>query len=80
MGLLDLLPNSKLGLKGATPSRIDSANPASTLHHNSSINNNPALGANMPPPSSLDLNGVPPTMSSVQGSTQKLPYTQHLPK
>jgi hypothetical protein len=51
MGLLDLLPSSNLGLDGATPPQIPSANPNSTLHYQSSINNNPTLGGGFPAPS-----------------------------
>lgn len=79
MGLLDLLPSSGLGIKGATPAQIDSAKPTSTMHYQSSINGNPTLGANYPAPSKLDLNGIPPTISSVKGSTQKLPYINNKP-
>ena len=61
MGLLDLLPSSNLGLDGATPPQIPSANPNSTLHYQSSINNNPTLAAGFPAPSELDLNGTTPS-------------------
>ena len=77
MGLLDLLPTSGLGLKGATPAKIPSANPNSTLHYQSSINDTPKLGANMPAASRLDLNGVKPTVAP---SGQKLPYDQNKPR
>lgn len=60
MGLLDLLPSSNLGLQGSTPGQIPSANPNSTLHYQSSINNNPNLQAGYPAPSELDLNGITP--------------------
>jgi hypothetical protein len=60
MGLLDLLPTSDLGLEGITPSQIPSANPNSTLHYQSSINNNPNLPNGYPAPSELDLDGVTP--------------------
>jgi hypothetical protein len=60
MGLLDLLPTSNLGLDGATPRQIPSANPNSTLHYQSSINNNPNLPSRYPAPSELDLNGQTP--------------------
>ena len=73
MGLLDLLPTSNLGLDGATPPNIPSANPASTLHFQSSINDTPDIPQ---APSALDLNGVPPTTSP---TGQQLPYTAHLP-
>lgn len=73
MGLLDLLPTSNLGLDGATPSVIPSANPASTLHFQSSINDNPNIDQS---PSTLDLNGIKPTISP---SGQQLPYLDHLP-
>ena len=61
MGLLDLLPSSNLGLQGSTPGQIPSANPNSTLHYQSSINNNPNLAAGFPAPSELDLNGTTPS-------------------
>lgn len=61
MGLLDLLPTSNLGLDGVTPSQIPSANPNSTLHYQSSINNNPALVGGFPAPSELDLDGATPS-------------------
>lgn len=79
MGLLDLLPSSGLGLQGTTPAQIPSANPNSTLHHNYSITGNPRQSQNQPPPSQLDIDGVPPTISSAPGSTQQLPYLNHLP-
>lgn len=79
MGLIDLLPTSPLGLAGSTPALIPSANPNSTLHYESSINNNPALPAGYPAPSVLDLDGQIPTISSAPGSTQQLPYLLHLP-
>ncbi len=60
MGLLDLLPTSNLGLDGLTPAQIASANPNSTLHYQSSINNNPGLQAGYPAPSALDLDGQTP--------------------
>ena len=73
MGLLDLLPTSNLGLDGATPTRIASANPASTLHFQSSINDQPNIDQS---PSALDLNGVKPTVSP---TGQGLPYMNNLP-
>jgi len=73
MGLLDLLPTSNLGLDGATPAIIPSANPASTLHFQSSINNQPTIDQR---PSALDLNGTPPTVSP---TGQQLPYINNLP-
>jgi len=76
MGLLDLLPTSNLGLQGATPAIIPSANPGSTLHYDSSINNQPNLPAGYPAPSNLDLDGAPPTIAP---SGQLLPYILHLP-
>ena len=73
MGLLDLLPSSNLGLDGTTPAIIPSANPASTLHYQSSINDQP----NIPQiPSALDINGAKPTISP---TGQQLPYLDHLP-
>jgi hypothetical protein len=60
MGLLDLLPTSNLGLDGLTPAQIASANPNSTLHYQSSINDNPLLPNGYPAPSELDLNGNTP--------------------
>lgn len=73
MGLLDLLPTSNLGLDGITPSTIPSANPASTLHFQSSITDVPNIDQS---PSALDLNGIPPTTSP---SGQGLPYMNNLP-
>lgn len=73
MGLLDLLPTSNLGLDGVTPSVIPSANPASTLHFQSSITDVPNIEQS---PSALDLNGIKPTISP---SGQQLPYLDHLP-
>ena len=74
MGLLDLLPTSNLGLDGATPAIIASANPASTLHFQSSITDVPDIDQS---PSALDINGVPPTVSL---SGQPLPYMSNLPR
>ena len=74
MGLLDLLPTSNLGLDGATPTRIPSANPASTLHFQSSINDKPDITQS---PSNLDLDGAKPGVSP---TGQKLPYLDNLPK
>ena len=51
------LPNSTLGLQGQTPATRPGANPASTLHNQSSINNQPAIEQS---PSGLDLNGTTP--------------------
>lgn len=73
MGLLDLLPSSNLGLDGKTPAKIPSANPASTLHFQSSINDKPNIDQS---PSALDINGTKPTISP---SGQQLPYLDHLP-
>lgn len=74
MGLLDLLPSSNLGLDGTTPAIIPSANPTSTLHYQSSINDQP----NIPQiPSALDIDGVKPTISP---TGQQLPYLDHLPR
>lgn len=74
MGLLDLLQTSNLGLDGATPATIPSANPASTLHFQSSITDVPNIDQS---PSALDINGVPPTVSL---SGQPLPYMSNLPR
>ena len=73
MGLLDLLPTSNLGLDGATPAIIPSANRTSTLHYQSSINDQPNIDQS---PSALDLNGVKPTVSP---TGQGLPYMDNLP-
>jgi hypothetical protein len=51
------LPNSVLGLKGQTPPQRPGANRDSTLHNQSSINNQPAIEQS---PSSLDLDGTTP--------------------
>ena len=59
MGILNnQLPNSTLGLKGSTPGQRAGANPNSTLHNQSSINNNPEIAAK---PSQLDLDGATPS-------------------
>ena len=76
MGLLDLLPTSNLGLDGQTPAQIPSANPGSTLHNIYSIAGNPTQNQTQPPPSALDLNGAPPTVSP---TGQELPYMNNLP-
>ena len=76
MGLIDLLPTSNLGLDGATPAQIPSANPNSTLHNIYSITGNPAQTQQQPAPSVLDLDGVPPTISP---TGQGLPYINNLP-
>ena len=60
MGLLDLLPSSNLGLDGATPALIPSAQPGSTLHNIYSIVGTPAQTQTQPAPSELDLNGATP--------------------
>lgn len=60
MGLLDLLPSSNLGLDGATPGQIPSANPNSTLHNQYSINGAPVQTPASGIPSSLDLDGATP--------------------
>jgi len=57
MGLLDSLPKSDLGLKGATPSSVPSSKNTSTLHFQSSINDNPDIDQS---PSKLDLDGITP--------------------
>jgi len=76
MGLIDLLPTSNLGLDGATPAQIPSANPNSTLHNIYSITGNPAQTQQQPAPSVLDLNGAPPVISP---TGQGLPYMDNLP-
>jgi hypothetical protein len=58
-GILDnQLPNSILGLQGQTPSQREGAKKTSTLHNQSSINNNPAIEQS---PSGLDLDGATPS-------------------
>jgi len=57
MGLLDSLPKSNLGLKGGTPAKIPSSKKTSTLHFQSSINDQPNIKQN---PSILDLDGITP--------------------
>ena len=58
MGILNTqLTGTALGLKGVTPPNRDGANPNSTLHNQSSINNNPVIDQS---PSDLDLNGITP--------------------
>jgi len=73
MGLLDSLSISNLGLRGATPNKIPSANPTSTLHNQSSITDEPDIDQS---PSNLDLNG---TIPSTAPSGQKLPYVNNQP-
>lgn len=51
------LPNSILGLQGQTPNALPGANGDSTLHYESSINNQPPINR---PPSELDLDGLTP--------------------
>ena len=81
MGLLDLLTTqgSPMSFNGATLPPGPNNNPLSTLHFNSSITGAPTLGADMPPPSQLDLNAAIPPLSTNPGSTQQLPYTAHQP-
>ena len=55
--LTDQLPNSVLGLGGQTPGQNPGADPDSTLHNKSSLNNTPPISR---PASVLDLNGVTP--------------------
>lgn len=57
MGLLDLLPSSPLGLKGSTPDQREGAKNTSTLHFESSINDNPNI---LQEPSKYDLDGKRP--------------------
>ena len=61
MGLLESLTKSTLGLQGATPAKIASADPASTLHFQSSINDKPDIEQS---PSNLDLDGATPAKYS----------------
>ncbi len=61
MGLLDLLPSSNLGLDGATPALIPSAQPGSTLHNIYSITGTPTQTQTQPAPSALDLDGATPS-------------------
>jgi len=55
--LTNQLPNSTLGRQGQTPAIVPGANPTSTLHNQSSINNQPGINL---VPSNLDLNGTTP--------------------
>lgn len=57
MGILKNQIGSVHGLNGQKPDLRDGANPNSTLHNQSSINNSPAID---PKPSILDLDGTPP--------------------
>lgn len=57
MGILQNQIGSEYGLKGATPDLRAGANPTSTLHNQSSINNTPEIEAR---PSNLDLDGITP--------------------
>jgi|SaaInl1SG_22_DNA_1037389.scaffolds.fasta_scaffold09709_2 hypothetical protein len=75
-GILDIqLPGSKLGLKGTTPNTRAAANPGSTLHRESSINNNPEITAK---PSNLDLNGVTPATRAGALATSQVHYKDEL--
>ena len=58
MAILDLLKTSVFGLKGDTPARKAGASKTSTLHFQSSINNNPKIEQS---PSKLDLDGKTPS-------------------
>lgn len=72
MGILkDQLPQSKLGLKGNTPATRAGAQKTSTMHYQSSINNNPAIPQQ---PSSLDFDGAQPNIPG------KVPYMNNLPE
>ena len=55
--LNDQLPSSVLGLQGQTPNIVPGALNTSTLHNQSSVNNQPAIDQS---PSDLDLNGNTP--------------------
>jgi hypothetical protein len=57
MALIDLLPKSVFGYKGQTPPSVATTR-ESTLHFESSINNNPNLVTKVP--STLDLDGQTP--------------------
>jgi hypothetical protein len=58
MGILNTqLTGTALGLKGTTPNTRAGANPNSTLHFQSSINNIPEIEQS---PSKLDLDGITP--------------------
>ena len=52
------LPNSTLGLQGQTPDQRAGAKKTSTLHNQSSINNQPAIEQSV---SGLDLDGTTPS-------------------
>ena len=58
MPVIDSLTQSNLSLKGLTPPKRQGAQPTSTLHYQSSINNTPAITRK---PSGLDLDGKRPT-------------------
>jgi hypothetical protein len=76
--LLELLPQSNLGLQGITPAISIFDTIQSPLHNTYSLNGDPNL-INQPNPSLLDLNGEIPTISTVPGSTQPYPYLDNLP-
>lgn len=59
--LTNQLTNSTLGLRGQTPATRQGADPASTLHNQSSITNQPGINL---VPSNLDLNGASPAKYS----------------
>jgi len=58
MGLIDLLPNSDLGLRGRTPAQKPSSRSNSRLHFQSSITDEPDIDQS---PSELDLDGQTPS-------------------
>lgn len=74
MGLIDLLPTSPLGWKGQKPPG-NPEDPNSTLHNQSSINNNPAITKK---PSRLD-EGDPLNTSKFRNAIGKK-YMDNLPK
>lgn len=57
MGIIKTQLQSRFGLGGRKPAQTLGANPKSTLHNTSSINNNPAI---LRTPSNLDLDGKTP--------------------
>lgn len=69
------LPGSRLGLKGITPDTRAAANPGSTLHRESSINNNPEITAK---PSILDLDGATPATRAGALATSQVHYKDEL--
>ena len=90
MGLYDKLRNGDSNLSinnGGSIASIPGASKYSTMHYNSSITNDPELtgglldGSSYPKPSTLDLDGSIPSMTTNPESKSqfKLPYDSNRP-